>query len=119
MNLEEINTDAWQFSAATPGEIVTELEDIGQCIMMIIGTQKGSDPVNPLFGVDLMSWIDRPTTVMIPNLIKEITTQVGIWEPRAIVEKVTYAQEAGAVTFTLEWTTNTGIPGITNYTYKV
>lgn len=117
MRLDEIKTEAWQLGISQSGDIVTDLNDIGQCILMIVNTQKGSDPVNPLFGVDLMKWIDAPMNVMIPNLINEITRQVSTWEPRAEITKVTYVEEESHVTFTLEWTTKTNITGLTKFEY--
>jgi len=119
MTLDEIKTTAWQLSSSEFGAIMTEIDDISQGIMLIMATQKGSDPLNPLFGVDLMKWIDKPTSVMIPNLINEITRQVSIWEPRAIVGKVTYQQDEGHVTFDLQWTSIGGMSGNTQYTYNL
>ena len=118
MTLDEIKTDAWQLSSQQFSEVVTDLADINQCILMIVNTQKGSDPVSPLFGIDLMKWIDAPVTVLIPNLINEITRQVGIWEKRAEIIKVTYLEEESHITFTLEWTTTTGATGLTKFTYN-
>lgn len=117
MRLEEIKTDAWQLSAGAFGSVVQDLDDINQSLLMIITTQKGSDPVRPLFGVDILRWIDQPMSVLIPNLINEITTQVAIYEPRASVQRVTYETNESQVTITLHWITADGLTGLTNYNY--
>jgi phage baseplate assembly protein W len=117
MILEEIKTDAWQLGINKPDEVLLDLDDINQCILIIANTQKGSDPINPLLGVDLMKWIDKPITDLVPGLISEITTQVGIFEKRATIKKISYTITESQVFFFINWTTTTGLPGQTNVNY--
>lgn len=88
--------------------VVSDLNDINQCIRLICATQKGSDPMRPNFGIDKFEFIDKPVTVMIPTLIKEITRQIAIWEPRVTVKKITYQVVESQVTFTIHWISDIG-----------
>jgi len=53
--------------------------------------------------------------VMVPNLIKEMTSQIAIYEPRAIIQRVTYVIDESHVTFTLTWITSDAQTGITTF----
>jgi phage baseplate assembly protein W len=82
------NTTDWTQSITAPGEIVTDLQAIDQCVSIICSTQRGSDPVDPQFGVDWLSHQDRPVNRVIPTLVKDITDQIGRYEKRAILKSV-------------------------------
>lgn len=86
--LEDVKYEDWQISLTTPGEIVQGVEDVHQCIQIILGTQKGSNALRPDFGVDVLSYIDKPVVEAIANLKKEIITQIAAWEPRATIESI-------------------------------
>lgn len=108
----------WQISLTEQGAIVQELDDINQCLLLIMTTQKGSDPLKPRFGVDLLKWIDRPVNVLIPGLITEITNQIQIWEPRVKVLQVTYQMNDAAIDFKVHWQLkSTGKTSSTTYSY--
>ena len=108
----------WQISLTEQGSIVQELADINQCIILIITTQKGSDPMKPRFGVDLLKWIDKPVNVVVPGLITEITNQIQQWEPRVKVLQVTYQMNEAAIDFKVHWQLkSTGVTNTTSYTY--
>ena len=92
----------------TPGVEVSDIADISQCIRLICGTQQGSDPMRPNFGVNKFDYIDKPVTVMIPSLIKEITKQIGMWEPRAEVKKIVYQIIDSQTIFTIHWISEFG-----------
>ena len=86
--------------------VITDVDDINQCILNIINTQKGSDPMNPIFGVDLMSYIDKPIQQIGPILIKEILSALNTWEPRIIVDKISYVIDGSQVTIEVLWSAN-------------
>lgn len=98
-----------QMSIDTASVEVYDIADINQCIRVICGTQKGSDPLRPTFGIDKFEFVDKPVNSMVPLLVKEITKQIAMWEPRATVRKVAYQIIDSQVTFTVEWISDFGI----------
>lgn len=77
------NTANWTLSAFDDEGIKTDLDDVAQCIYVILSTKRGSDPLRPTFGTEIWKWIDRPVKLAIPNVIREIYEGVEIWEKRA------------------------------------
>lgn len=116
--MTEITSNYWQLSTAGPGQIVQGLEDISQCINILLTTQKGSDPFRPTFGVDLMSYIDLPQTEALPRLIQDIQAQVETWEPRAEIQSLQYTINEAHVTITLTWTSALGT-GQTSQNFQI
>ena len=53
----EIQSAEWSLSTSGFGEVVEGFEDINQCISLIIGTAKGSDPLRPDFGADVLRFM--------------------------------------------------------------
>lgn len=119
MNLEEIKTKSWQPSIDTQGAIVQDWEDIHQGLIILLMTQKGSDPLRPLFGVDLLSKIDQPITRAVPKLIAEIQDAVDLWEPRATITKITHQVNDGTVTVKMTWNSQTTENQITEISYEL
>lgn len=72
----------WQPKIGEPGEVVTEFDDINQCIRTIIMTPKGSDPLRPTFGADALQYIDIPENFATAPLIAEVAAAILAWEPR-------------------------------------
>lgn len=102
------NTTYWQLSMDSSNAIVSDLADISQCIRLICGTQQGTDPMRPNFGINKFDFIDKPVTVMVPALVKEITKQIAMWEPRATVKKIVYQIVQSQVMFTIHWVSELG-----------
>jgi Bacteriophage baseplate protein W len=73
------------------GAVVQGLDDVSQCISIILTTPKGADPLRPTFGCDLWQFIDTPITLAIPHIVREVTEALTIWEPRIRVISVTAA----------------------------
>lgn len=82
ITLPEINAVYWSPKLGAVGEVVTDADDINQCIRIILQTPKGSDPHRPDFGARLGDYIDRPINTARPHLIREATQAVLDWEPR-------------------------------------
>ena len=59
-NLNEITYIDWQYKLNKIGSVAEGVEDINQCIAIILLTQKGSDPLRPTFGSDIYKYIDYP-----------------------------------------------------------
>ena len=101
--VSDITSADWSIQVGNPGEVVTELEDIEQCIGIILTTRKGSDPHRPLFGCDAWLWLDKPGNVAIPHIIMESVDSLVEWEPRLDLLSVTaQADTSGDVIF-VEW----------------
>lgn len=99
------------------GEVVTEVDDINQCISIILNTVKGSDPLRPLFGCDAFLFLDKPVNVAIPNIIKAIVEAVGIWEKRAVIRTVQHETAEDGLTFRIGWETQAGQQQTTTVQY--
>jgi len=63
------------------------IEDILQCVRMILLTPKGSVPLDRDFGID-WSLIDKPAFAVNQLLKAHIAEQIHKYEPRAKVKKV-------------------------------
>lgn len=86
-----------------PGELVTGVDDIAQCITIIVTTPKGSDPLRPLFGSDHFKYIDRPLPAAVPHIIREIWDAIAIWEPRAVVTRIAVETETEHAVIVIYW----------------
>ena len=117
MNVQDITAQDWSLSLAQQGEIVTELSDINQCIYIILTTDRGSDPLRPLFGSNIFRYVDKPVNVAIPNIIREIVDGIRLWETRVSVTKISHKQvDVSHITFTVEWETVSKQAGTTTIT---
>jgi uncharacterized protein len=96
------------------GNVVQGVADINQCVGIILGTPKGSDPLRPTFACDLGRWIDAPLTVARPNLVREIVEALTIWEPRIRVLSVVVDLVAGTLSqlsITIVWQLKVDVTG--------
>lgn len=117
MNVQEITAQDWSLALAEQGSIVTELADINQCVYIILTTDKGSDPLRPLFGSNIFRYVDKPTSVAIPNIIREIIDSIRLWEQRVNITKIRHQLVDGShITFTVEWETVAQLTGTTTLT---
>lgn len=71
------------------GLVVTDLDDIAQCIEVILRTPLGSDPQRPTFGSNVDQYVDWPLTAARPRIAREVARAIGLWEPRVTILKVT------------------------------
>ena len=86
--LSEIQSPVWTLSIDGGGAIAQGVDAIRQCIDIIVRTSKGSDPLRPLFGCDVLKWIDSPINVAIPNMKKAILEAISLWEPRVKISSI-------------------------------
>jgi len=103
--VSDIKTKNWGLSVVSQGEVVQDLEDINQCITIILATVKGTDPLRPEFGCDILKWIDKPVNQAIPNIIKEAVAAINMWEARVVVTKANATIENYTIFVTIEWET--------------
>jgi len=89
MNLDEIKSTDRQFKLNDIGNAAEGLDDIDQCIKIILMTRKGSVPHRPEFGSDIWQYIDYPINESIPNIIKEAYDAITLWETRVLINSIT------------------------------
>jgi phage baseplate assembly protein W len=73
------------------GNVVQGLQDVDQCIRIILTTPKGSDPLRPTFGVDVWRYLDFPLPAARPAMVREMTEAILQWEPRVKLLKIAIA----------------------------
>lgn len=104
VRVNDITAIDWAPRLDSPGEVVTGMGDIEQCIAIILTTRKGSIPHRPLFGCDAWRWLDAPANIAIPNIIREVVDCLELWEPRITVSGVSATITAvGSATMTVNW----------------
>jgi phage baseplate assembly protein W len=108
MNVANLKTKNWAMDLNNPGQVLTDIDSINQCIYTILTTVPGTDPYNPLFGCDMYSYTDQPVNIAIPNMIREIGIAIEKFEPRAIVKNITVELDVSQATFSVYWTSTFG-----------
>lgn len=104
-SFKEITSLDWSSQLGALGKVVEGLDDIRQCISIILGTQKGSLPHRLEFGCDLWKYIDLPQNVAQPHIVREVTQALSLWEPRMRLLSVDLTPAAiGHYTLTVVWT---------------
>ena len=106
VSVPNIETAYWSPHLGNAGEIVENVEDINQCIQVILTTPAGSDPHRPDFANRLGDYIDRPITEVTPLLIKEVYASIERWEPRVNIDDVKVlpsSSNLGRVDITVFW----------------
>lgn len=101
--ISEIIYVDWQPKLNDIGEVVQGIDDINQCIYIILTTQKGSVPHRPTFGSNIYQYIDYPAQEAIPNIIREVIDAITEWEKRVEISKVTAELNEANVKIKIEW----------------
>lgn len=105
-NMTDITAADWSPKLGEPGSVVENLDDINQCIKVILETPKGSRAHEPLFGSDVWQFLDQPLAEALPKIVNAVIEAVEEWESRAklvSVVPVTTEVSAGKITLQLEW----------------
>ena len=89
--LADITSADWSLKLASIGSVVQGLQDIDQCIAIILTTPRGSDPLRPTFGADLWRFIDSPISAAVPAVVREVGSALAMWEPRITLLSVSVA----------------------------
>lgn len=125
VTLADITSADWSMKLDTPGEpgsglgqVVQGVDDVDQCIVIILSTPKGTDPLRPTFGTQIWNFIDAPISEAGPAIVREVTQSITQWEPRVKVLSVQSTPvletgQAGAqVEITISWQLDLGnMPG--------
>jgi hypothetical protein len=102
--MADITSRNWQLDASRIGEVVQGLDDVAQCIQIILETRKGTDPLRPDFGCGIYEYVDKPVNLALPDMLREITNAIATYEQRVNIIRILHAVEAnGTLKFTIEW----------------
>lgn len=104
--ITDITATDWSPKLGDIGNVVEDLDDINQCIRIILNTPKGSRAHEPLFGSDLWRYIDYPSNEAIPHIVREAIDAITIWEPRVKLVKVATKVDMAQITLQIEWKLN-------------
>lgn len=116
--ISSITSTQWTFSIKGKGAIVQGLDSIKQCVYLILTTEPGTDPLRLDFGCGVIQYIDKPTTLAIPKMIKEISSSLYKWEPRIENIKVSQVEKIEQTTFKVSYSIkNTVLTDQLNITY--
>ncbi|MCK9514076.1 MAG: GPW/gp25 family protein [Pigmentiphaga sp.] len=102
-DVHQITAAWWQPRLDAHGEIVEGLDDIHQCIRIILLTPKGSDPHRPEFGSDLWHYVDHPVGEAVPHVVREGIEALARWEPRIEVVRIVPIELYAHLHITVEW----------------
>jgi phage baseplate assembly protein W len=103
IRFDQIQSADWQPAIGQLGSVVTDLDDVGQCIQTILQTPVGSVPLTPLFGSRLHLYLDAPVNLVAPDLVRETTDALQLWEPRIIVMQAVPALLDNGMAITVTW----------------
>lgn len=102
-NLNEITYADWQFKLNQIGEVAEGVEDINQCIGLILTTPKGSVPHRPTFGSEIHKYIDNPVTSAKAMIIRETIDAINEWESRVVVDSVSIDISDSNLKISIQW----------------
>jgi phage baseplate assembly protein W len=118
ITLADITSASWSLALDTEsgglgsgiGNVVQALDDINQCIDIIMTTIPGEDPFRPTFGCNIFSYIDKPTPFVQASIAGIVTNAIETWEPRIKVLTVAASiggpSNPGRVSVTVVWQLN-------------
>jgi uncharacterized protein len=103
MTLDDIKSSEWSISLGEVGGIKQGMDDINQCIEIILTTIPGTDPLRPTFGSNIYKYIDKPLNIAIPNIYKAIIDALALWEKRIEIESLQYQAGVGELKFMIKY----------------
>jgi len=104
MNINEIKNANWCLNLKEPfNSYLTGVEEVNQCINLLLFTPVGTIPGNPEKGSRIDEILDLPILEAIPLIVKEIHRIIPLWIPKIKLVKVkTKINETGIIVF-IEW----------------
>ena len=106
--ISDINTKNWSLSIDKPAEVVRDLQDLNQCIFIILMTIPGSDPLRPSFGCGVFQYIDKPINNVVSLIIKSVADAISTWETRVKVKRITAKIDGSQLLIQVDWESNIG-----------
>lgn len=88
VNTKTLDTEHWQHKRGTIGGVVTDFEDIEQCLETICTTAKGTVIHNPNLGLPIMDFLDKPLNIVAPQLRQMFKEELEYQEPRVGIKSV-------------------------------
>lgn len=107
--MNKANHRHWQLGA--DGKVVTDVDDIHRCMAIILTTKKGSDVLRPSFGSAHLDYLDAPTDILIPNVVREIHLAIQTWEKRAVIKDIIFTGQAPYLTMSIVWQVADSVKG--------
>ena len=103
--ITQITARNWQLALDQPGDVVADLDDISQCIRVILTTPKGTDPLRPEFACDLWRYIDYPIDRATPHIVREAWDAIETFEPRIELINITprLGDEPSQIVVSIVW----------------
>lgn len=101
--LNDITYIDWQYKFNLIGGVAEGVEDINQCIAIILLTQKGTDPLRPTFGSDIYKYVDTPVNSAKANIIRESIDAIEKWETRIKIDSVTVEIIETQIKVKIQW----------------
>ena len=101
--LNEITYVDWQYKLNQIGSVAEGAEDINQCIAIILTTRKGSVPHRPTFGSNIYKYVDYPVNEAVPNIIREATDAITLWETRINIKSISAEIIETQIVIKVEW----------------
>ena len=101
--LNEITYVDWQLKLNEIGSVSEGIEDINQCIAIILSIQKGSVPHRPTFGSDILKYVDYPINSAKANIIRETVDAITLWETRVNVDSVSVEIDKTQLKIKVQW----------------
>lgn len=80
----------WQPKRGALGEALFGHLDPLQAVRAVAMTEKGTCPLHPEKCVRLLPWIDQPENIARPNMARELWDAVTTYEPRVVMQGVTF-----------------------------
>ena len=104
VNVAEIKSVDWSMKIGSYGQVVEAMDDIDQCILIIMATRKGSKPLDPEFGCDVWKYLDQPVNAVRPDIVRETYAAINLYEPRIdIIGVKIEAESISSLKLTIEW----------------
>ena len=87
------------------GQVVEGIDDVAQCLGIILSNPPGTDPLRPDFACDLFSFIDMPMTLALPQIVAAVTAAIEKFEPRVelISVRAKPGDSIGQLVVTITW----------------
>lgn len=85
----------WSLALNQWGAAAEGIDDVAQCVTVILTTPLRSDPHRPDFGCDLLPWIDRPVADATPGIVAAVRDALERWETRIEPIDVTVTPATG------------------------
>jgi phage baseplate assembly protein W len=118
IQLKEIKSTEWGLDIENLGEVKQGLDDIKQCVYIILTTQKQSDPLREDFGCGAYDYVDQPVNKAIPNMISSILEALEKYEKRIEDVKVKSSIDISTLVFTVTYKIkNTILTDLLNVSY--